>query len=174
MSEILSISDPKNHNSIVQNVFPREELFIGEKVSEFPDLIYFLHPDYEAGIEGGFDLFAKSLISANPYPSGRGNHNVDGIYIFYGKNIPAKGEIEKKSIMDILPTVLFYLDVPIPDDLDGSPILDIFNKDFVHGKKPQYMPIKPLSYQELKSKEETQSFDAQDSIAEKLKNLGYL
>ncbi|OGL47142.1 MAG: hypothetical protein A2W05_03560 [Candidatus Schekmanbacteria bacterium RBG_16_38_10] len=169
VSTIFSIVDPENGRQIVQQVLPREKLFSGEKVSEFPDLIYFLEPEYEAGLPGKFDLFAKTLISKNPYPSGRGNHNKAGIYLFYGKDICTKGNSGNRSIMDILPTILLYLQIPIPDDLDGEAISDIFRAD----KKPIYSRSKNFSYKSIEVVENEKS-ESEKSIRDKIKNLGYL
>jgi len=172
VSDMLSIVDPDNGRQIVQKVLPREKLFSGEKMFDFPDLVYSLDPEYEAGTEGGFDLFANVLISKNPYPSGRGNHNEDGIYLFYGKDILNGDNSGKRSIMDILPTILFYLQLPIPDDLDGKPILDIFRKELIADEKPIYSRIKNLSYKSVEV--DANEIENDKAIQDKLKNLGYL
>jgi len=176
ISDIRSIIDPQKNSPIIEKIIPCSEMYSGEKTSNFPDLIYFLSPDYEAGIEGGFDLFATSLISSNPYPSGRGNHNMQGIYCFYGNDIKKEGESGKISIMDILPTVLFYLGVPIPDDLDGRPLVEFFRKEIEIKEKPIYRKIDKLSYKRVSEDFHNNSVSNDDgrAIQEKLKTLGYL
>ena len=59
-------------------------------------------------------------------PDGRsGNHRPEGFLLAAGKNIKINSAFEKKHIIDLVPTILHLLDIPIPEDYDGKVIEDI-------------------------------------------------
>jgi hypothetical protein len=68
-----------------------------------------------------------------------GSHEAapDGFLIAYGTNIAA-GEYRRGSIVDVAPTVLYYMGLPIGRDMDGFVRTDIF--------KPGYTREHPVTY----------------------------
>jgi predicted AlkP superfamily phosphohydrolase/phosphomutase len=53
------------------------------------------------------------------------NHAEHGLFIFSGPGIPA-GEVQGRQLMDITPTVLRLMGVPVPAELQGRPIEQLF------------------------------------------------
>lgn len=61
----------------------------------------------------------------NGKPTSVGYHQRDGLYVFAGPGVqPGRGATA--SVMDITPTILRYLDLPTPRDLDGRALTDVF------------------------------------------------
>jgi arylsulfatase A-like enzyme len=54
-----------------------------------------------------------------------GDHHPDGIVFIAGPGIQSNQRISA-SVVDIVPTVLALMDLPIPDNLDGTVIKDAF------------------------------------------------
>jgi arylsulfatase A-like enzyme len=96
-----------------------------------------------------------------------GNHKPDGIFLAWGPDI-RPGEFQGAHINDFTPTILAGLGLPIPDDVDGRPLVEIFDRR---------SKIRPL-YQEAtiyESKTDSGHNAATDAaITERLRGLGYL
>ena len=62
---------------------------------------------------------------------------MNGIFLAYGKGIKKGKKIKGAKIYDIAPTVLHIFGLPIPKDMDGKVLDDIFEKDseFIKRKK---------------------------------------
>ena len=68
-----------------------------------------------------------------------GSHEAapDGFLIAYGTNV-APGEYRRGSIVDLAPTVLYYMGVPIGRDMDGFARTDLFQITFTHEHPVRY------------------------------------
>ena len=84
-------------------------------------------------------------------------HSTDGMIIITGPNVLNK-EITAK-IYDIAPTILHILDVPIPRDVDGRVLKEIFRRD-------SELYVRPISYHR-----EDEKSRIREKI-EELRNLG--
>ena len=58
---------------------------------------------------------------------GFGSHRINGIFIMKGKDIKENATIENAEIIDIAPTILYLMGLPIPPDMDGK-VLDVCDK----------------------------------------------
>ena len=70
---------------------------------------------------------------------GRGNHRLNGIFLAYGCGIKKGYKIEAK-IYDVAPTILHIFGLPIPSDMDGRVLMEIFepNSEFAK-KEPKFV-----------------------------------
>ena len=68
----------------------------------------------------GDDLFSKPKINHS------GNHRLNGITFFYGKNIKNGYRFPDIQIIDLCPTILSIFEIPVPEDMDGRFIDEIF------------------------------------------------
>ena len=55
-----------------------------------------------------------------------------GIFIAYGKDVNKTIKNIDANIMDICPTVLSYFDQPIPKDIDGRVLKDLFTNTKIY------------------------------------------
>ena len=51
------------------------------------------------------------------------NHNWEGVFVLAGDGIPPRGELGPLSILDFAPTVLQWMEQPVPPDLQGRSVL---------------------------------------------------
>ena len=110
------------------NVFKKEEIYFGNYIDRAPDLIVQVD-DTIHGINpsiGYGSIFSKS---------NGGNHRINGIFLAYGPGIKRGFEIENAEILDITPTILHIMEVPIPDDTDGRVLKEIFEEESELAKK---------------------------------------
>jgi len=95
---------------------------------------------------------------------------VNGIIIISGPGIKPGEEIKEPSILDVTPTVLYYLGLPVGADQDGKILTQIFTDDFLKDHPVQKIPTydqKPRS-----TKEEHSPLDQE--MINKLRSLGYI
>jgi hypothetical protein len=97
-----------------------------------------------------------------------GKHTLGGgIFAANGPSIQEDKQITGAEIIDITPTVLYTMGLPIPDDMDGK-VLDVFRPEFRSAHRVQFETAMKLEKQHGGAEEE------QEEIRERLKNLGYL
>ncbi len=109
---------------IFRGVWKKEELYYGAFIQDAPDIIL-LPSD---GIEIHIDTNVKSVLSHDEHLAG--THSIDGIFLAYGSCIKNYNSMKDSfSITDIAPTILFIHGIPIPKDMDGRVLKDIFRED---------------------------------------------
>ena len=96
-----------------------EDVYEGEHVDDAPDLMLTAADSWE--IYGGV---TPSTVERQVTSWTSGNHPV-GMLLVHGSDVTA-GELSTQSILDVAPTVLRYLDCPVPTDLDGEAFAEPF------------------------------------------------
>jgi predicted AlkP superfamily phosphohydrolase/phosphomutase len=165
IDQIAELHDEKTGQLIVEKVYRREELYSGEHMTKAPDLVILFKNDYLG--EGGLE---PPLITPHPVGKINGYHTLDGIFLARGKGLKGNHHLQGAHIFDLAPTILYALDVPIPKDMDGKVLQDIFEDSFLRRQPIKYTePLGPSIEPEkaLTSEEE-------EIMKEKLRSLGYL
>jgi len=155
---LLNIKDPESGKKLCKEIiFPKKET--KEKLkNSAPDIIILPHK--------GFHI-TSSLRDPlwNTHPKWRGWHQRNGIFLAYGNSIKKGKTIKQATLYDIAPTILHIFGLPIPNDMDGRVLTEIFEEDSELAKrKPRYVDS---SYYEKR--------DEREKIKEeigKLKKLG--
>ncbi|KKU42017.1 MAG: hypothetical protein UX58_C0004G0076 [Candidatus Wolfebacteria bacterium GW2011_GWB2_46_69] len=114
IDRILTLRDPQTNALIVTKAERREDAYPGANNASLPDIILTFAPGYHASNEVG-----GALVRPSTYWSGI--HNQDGMYILsHPEQKPTKRDAH---ILDLAPTILQMLDIPIPKNLTGTPII---------------------------------------------------
>jgi hypothetical protein len=71
--------------------------------------------------------------------SGTHEHAPDGFLLAYGRDV-APGRKQRGSIVDVTPTILYFLGVPIGRDMDGFARADVFSAAFTAERPIAYIP----------------------------------
>jgi len=165
---LLEITDPRNGKKIIERIYRREEVFKGEFSERMPELIVQYNRDYRGGKDTTLPLFSD--IPATDFDFQSGDHDENGIFIAQGPHIKKSIELEPAQIQDLAPTILYAMGLPVPDDMDGRVLLDIFEQDFLD-KNPvgkvsgrQWAPTKSCKLSE----------DESARMKEQLQGLGYM
>jgi predicted AlkP superfamily phosphohydrolase/phosphomutase len=131
------LRDPRTGDTIVKRVFHRDEIYHGPYRDEAPDLT--------------LDWWDTSLFSTSPSlpehtaeppveiiehkppttAEWGGTHRRDGILIAHGKPFRKGIEIEGARLIDMAPTILHLMGEPVPDDMDGSVLEELFEPEFL-------------------------------------------
>jgi predicted AlkP superfamily phosphohydrolase/phosphomutase len=137
ISFLKNIKDPENNKNIVKNIYRWEEIYGNNAKNDPLDIIFDLDEEYGAqellqppeGFNGLFrsknDLL--SILSKPGFYDWMGDHLPDGIFFMMGENIKENKKIDT-SVLDIVPTILAMMNIPIPNYIDGKLIKDAFIK----------------------------------------------
>ncbi len=161
IKKLYKLRDPETGKKIVERVFKREEVYWGPYLLQAPDLLFTMkgYLTHEFGLGGLTGL-----------PDRTGAHTLEGVLMMKGKNTKKKEALKKASIMDVTPTILYLMDVPIPHDMDGKVLTEAFNS--------AYLKMKPIRYKKITTEIEqptyTYSKEEEEEIRKRLKRLGYL
>jgi predicted AlkP superfamily phosphohydrolase/phosphomutase len=119
---LLALRDPDTGAQVITAVQRREDIYNGEFVERLPDLYLEAADGYL--IRGGF---GNGPIETFPVP--KANHDPWGIFAGWGPEVAGGGvELEGMRIIDVAPTLLHLLDVPVPEDMDGRVASEVFRE----------------------------------------------
>ncbi|NJE02074.1 alkaline phosphatase family protein [Thermococcus sp. JdF3] len=147
VSKLSNLKDPETGEPVIEAIYLKEEIYSGPYLPEAPDIVFLLKRGY--GLTTFLDLSGPVFESVN---SSFGTHHINGIFLACGPGIKEGHEIRPAEIIDVAPTILHIFGIPIPDDMDGKVLMEIFKEDSTFIKrKPKY--VNP-SYYEQKQTEE--------------------
>jgi predicted AlkP superfamily phosphohydrolase/phosphomutase len=162
------LKDPQTGQKVFSRIYKREELYKGEYLSLAPDIVL----DFgDAPYQTADDLLCDRVFQGIKKNGVNGKHRQDGILIAFGKNIKKDAEIKGSCISDLAPTILYLMGEKIPVDMDGRVLTDLFNQSFIESNPARY---NEEGKDEKKEDELTYSSEETESIADRLKPLGYL
>ena len=168
--KLYELQDPETGVSVVDKVYKKDEIYSGACLELAPDLL-FVAQEYAYISSKHFGFEEPDLMVRSAYANS-GNHRQDGIFIAYKRGI-RRGEIVKGAqIIDIAPTALYLMGIPIPEDMDGRVLTDIFDE--------AYLADHPVQWQRQSEVEEGQLSDdaysdaEADEVRRRLEELGYL
>ncbi len=168
---LANLRDPASGESLLTGVFKREEVYSGPYLEDAPDILFTLARGYQA-IETRFDS-SQPINPVRPETHGnRGRHERNGILIAKGESIARGARIEAARIIDLLPTILHLMGLPIPAKVDGRVVEEMLDKSFREAKRVTYSDYGRLP---LPLGEAAEGMaDDETKVRERLEGLGYL
>jgi len=176
--EIEQIRDAKSGEPIVDRVFQREEIYWGPHVEKAPDLLVRWREDISiAGIrleyqgKGTRDVRA-TLIPGEDHRVISGDHTLYGVLLAWGKVVRKGWNLDRARLIDLAPTILYAMSIPVPEDMDGVELLDLFQEEFVEA----HPRLKRRSSEAAPSSgvETLYSEEEEEKMRERLRGLGYI
>lgn len=160
--KFMNYIDVETQNRPFVKVWKKEEIYSGNCLESAPDLI--LEEDGRYAFKTDWSL--DEVRDSSQYGVIKsGSHRKNGFLILYGNSFKQKEKIEDAEIIDICPTILHLLGLPIGLEMDGKPLVRYM-------KEPK--EIKLDSYSNLRKIDlDNQKID-EEQVKEKLKNLGYM
>lgn len=111
--------DPATGQPFVERVSRREELYQGAYAGRAPDLV-FVPRDWSHQPFGTHEFASNRWLERSRDRSG--THRMDGLWALWGPGVRRGVEVQGARIVDIAPTVLALMGVPIPAAMDGRPL----------------------------------------------------
>ncbi|MFL5707179.1 MAG: alkaline phosphatase family protein [Ktedonobacteraceae bacterium] len=169
LEELRSLREPTTGEPIVLEAYRREELYHGERLETAPDIIVVTQDCYKGGTS------IDELISEVPLEvisKLSGLHRMDGIILAQGPHIRRDVRVEGANIIDVAPTILYALGMPIPSDMDGKPLTNLFEDAHTQQTIASYTDERKV--EDVSSDEYGYSEEEEESVRLKLEALGYL
>jgi predicted AlkP superfamily phosphohydrolase/phosphomutase len=176
-SSLMELTDPVTGQKVVKRVYRREEIYNGSCVPQAADLL--VHWDdagYHSVQRFGKQedaVFSDQLHFHLTNIRFTGHHRMAGIFAAAGEGVKENAVIHDARIIDIAPTVLHLLGLPVPRDMDGRVLEEAF--------RPERLMENPVRHAESLEEDERSeesfagySTEEADKIAERLRNLGYI
>jgi predicted AlkP superfamily phosphohydrolase/phosphomutase len=164
----LEFSDPVDGNQVVRKVYKREEIFHGPSTQRLPDLI--LHTDRARYVSFGHADFGSNKI-IEPSEGQTGHHHMVGVLGLVGAGIKEEHNLAQASILDLAPTILHYMGLPVPSHMDGQVLVGAFSEEF--------MRENPITHLDTDISGENNdagysSDDEKEMVLERLRDMGYV
>jgi predicted AlkP superfamily phosphohydrolase/phosphomutase len=143
--------------------YERDAIYSGNHLEDAPDLCVEVY-ERDVKCQTSGEVYSESLFGDAPLGF-EGIHRKEGFWCVTGRDV-CKGAQVNAKITDIAPTVYWLLGIPIPPDVDGTPIMKAFDRN----TRPTYDTTKAEIPQTAPSAEE----EDQTKVLERLRALGYL
>ncbi|MEW6441264.1 MAG: alkaline phosphatase family protein [bacterium] len=164
---VRELTEPLTGEPMVARVLRKEELGADLMNPLVPDLYIEWHRD-RYGDFGGIGIHNDLMTDIQVEFSGA--HSMRGLFLALGPAFPRGAAIEGARLIDLLPTLLHLLDLPIPADLDGR----VLEKAYL----PGILKERPLRYEEPKAatagSEHVFTLDEKALVEDRLRSLGYI
>ena len=182
LGDACRVTDP--HGNAIQlfaEVHKPEELYGCSRKDQpwLPDLLLVPH-DSLAAIR---KIRGRRPVRWLSYRRLEGTHRPNGILIATGPGI-ARGAKVEAHMVDCAPTILAMLGIPIPDDMEGRVVMELFDRppaieseavaSHVDRLKTGRTPSKTGSTASKDEGDEVYSTDELQQVTERLMDLGYL
>jgi predicted AlkP superfamily phosphohydrolase/phosphomutase len=168
------VKDPETGKPIVRWVRWPEEVY-GFRDDRSADLLFELERGYSAmelvmpteNVVDSFRHFDRQLGFAAPTDAYElsGDHAPEGVLLMRGERIRPGVRLQGARIVDVMPTVLQGMGLPLPEGLDGR----VLEEAFLDGGRTSYFPLpaRVVEGHSLSDREEKE-------LRSRLQGLGYL
>jgi predicted AlkP superfamily phosphohydrolase/phosphomutase len=121
--KLITLIDPETGERVFKEIYKRDDIYSGEYLRFAPDLQVGFNDGYRVGWQDSLGGITRDVIENNNR-KWSGDHcatatEISGGVLFANRRI---GTAEP-HIMDLAPTILRLLEVPLPKDLDGKPLM---------------------------------------------------
>ena len=164
---LLEFRDPASGDRVVQEVLVAEEAFSGAHSDRAPDLTLRLR-------DHSFISVLRADASLKPRTSPYGTHHPDGVFLAAGEGIRQGEEIDRASIVSVAPTILYGLGLPVPEEMEESPLLGAFEPAFVAAHPVGVEATAPARSATIEEQPDVLDDEAEAQIYERLRALGYM
>jgi predicted AlkP superfamily phosphohydrolase/phosphomutase len=174
---------PETGEKIVERAYRREEVYSGPCLDEAPDIVvhWSAHKDYTYAFKESSKsknlAWLEELDANQPenfafFTGKSGSHRDNGIFLAEGPGVKNGYNVDGANIVDVAPTILHLLGVPVPEDMDGRVL-----KDILEGEAAREVAIGAAAdEQPVLSAASDADYTTDDKavIAERLRALGYI
>jgi predicted AlkP superfamily phosphohydrolase/phosphomutase len=118
---LLAARDPHDDGAAFAEVLRGEEVYPDDPTARRPELVLIPRPGFIARRELRLSLWLERNRTVG------GTHRPEGVLVAAGPGVRA-GRFDRAAIVDLAPTVLSVAGVPVPDDMDGRVLAELFER----------------------------------------------
>jgi predicted AlkP superfamily phosphohydrolase/phosphomutase len=161
-----NLDNPLDGRKLLTRCMTKEEVFTGPHLDGSPDL--FLNLGDITVIPSESWMSNDICVPRKKCPSS-GTHRIEGVFIGKGPGILKGKDVGELRIEDIMPTLLYLFDIPLPKDLDGEVIMEAMT-----GRRPvRFYEGDAVGDTGLDS-HKGYTDEEEDQITENLRGMGYI
>lgn len=164
IEKLKGFTNPYTGRLVLARIYRKEEIYQGESFASAPEI--FLVPADDIMAVGTTEFLSNRTIA--PTYAGSGWHRMEGVFIAHGKAVQP-GRKQKLQIIDLFPTLVTALGLPVPSDIDGRTPEDLFTDGSVSSQAHEFTSPRP---HEPSSSRTSPTWEKE--IRERLKGLGYV
>jgi predicted AlkP superfamily phosphohydrolase/phosphomutase len=121
--ELRALKDPRTNQPIVEEIVTATEMFGSDHHEDVPDIMVVFRTDLGALEQCASESVGLVRVAINypGYPR-TGDHTTESRLWILGPRVRPGVSSSQGDVLDIAPTVLSLLDVPLPEWLEGRPL----------------------------------------------------
>jgi predicted AlkP superfamily phosphohydrolase/phosphomutase len=124
---------PATGQPLVDQVIPGDQVAHGPYVNRGPDL----HVVLDGYRAIAFPLFATDgRIVTRQIRGDSGCHRLHGVFVAWGPEVRPGEAVEGARILDLAPTILHLMGLPVPDDMDGRVLTEVLSTSHPVERRP--------------------------------------
>lgn len=166
-ADLVKLKHPDTGEQMIARVLNREEIYHGALLDNTPDLLL-LPADFKYVAFGESEFASNKIVG--PTLGHTGHHRLEGIGAVIGPHVQVGAQIQNASLVDLAPTILYALGLPIPPDMDGRVLTEAFTPEFVQETALQYGTENAVRT----DFGGTYSDDEEAEVIQRLADLGYV
>ena len=167
VERLRALKDPATGDPWAGSIYRREEIYSGPRVGDAPD-IALLPADMRYLPLGNADFTSnKFMVDAFGIS---GCHRMHGVLIARGGPVKRGFNLQRASIYDVAPTILYLLGRKVPEDMDGRVLAEMVEEEFLNANAVA------LTTADKTMESDGVEFSAEENadVIERLKSLGYM
>jgi len=168
----LSLRDARSGEPVVEAVPFREEAYQGPFLERAPDLfIRFRDVVISSLVLEGKVLRLHRQSTGSPKELKSGSHRPDGLVFMSGDGVASGVELEGARLVDLAPTILYWMRRPVPSYMDGRVLAAAFTPDHLAAN-----PAKAVTVSLGTGMNGDASYTSEEEalVMERLRGLGYV
>jgi predicted AlkP superfamily phosphohydrolase/phosphomutase len=165
--QLAQLRDPDTGQRVVGTILRREEFARGLHIDRAPDILLRMVDD--AYVAYGTEVDVDSVFAPPGWRTGA--HTTEGVLLAAGRHVRQRATITGARIIDIAPTILHLMGVPIPEDMDGQVLSQLFEPEFLASNRPATTPVTVTSDHDTGYRWEEKEGEI---IKDRLRGLGYV
>lgn len=167
---LMSMKNERTGEPVIKKFIENQKLYTGKYTSQGGDLLFEL-ADMRIRPNNRVDFSSPSILEdCFVHP---GDHRTEGIFIAAGPDFRSAQQIQGANIMDLTPTILYLLDIPILSDMDGRILLDAITSEYESAHQAKYRS-KVVKTEDEEAGSESVGEANEEDIKRQLRNLGYM
>jgi predicted AlkP superfamily phosphohydrolase/phosphomutase len=157
---------------VVGQVFEKSEIYHGPHIDRAPDLLIRWREDITIhGLARAGEAAGDTRVPGEDPSVISGDHRVHGILFAHGPFVRRGARVENANLVDIAPTLLYAMKEPVPRDMDGRVVQEIFEDSFARENEVR---LTEAGSNGAGGQDGGYSDQDEEVIARRLKALGYL
>lgn len=164
---LAEIKDPETGQQVMERIYRREEIYDGDQVTWLADIL--ILPRNLEYMATGLSEFVSNRIIATSFAYS-GIHRMDGILMLRGDGVKPRHQVQDAKIIDMAPTILHLLGVPVSPDMDGRVLVEVFDEQFLASRPVEYANENGS----MRPSRPGLSEDEAEEVKERLRGLGYV